>query len=313
MKLFFLAKRGNGGIGDRFVGILSAMTIAKVFDLELVIMWSENYMSEVFDNVRFISELGDEKGERHSWIDLGSLQRAKDCLHSWGPDKFKEENLILEMNQAHDTFCYDIPWMREKIGVSYLDNMRFNLSQLFTIVLKPKIVVEDKYDIGIQIRCGDVQYHECECIIFIHPNEMNILFERIQNILDKESVFESIYVTGDQEDYVKQLIDFLNKNYPDKKVCHNLVGKDYHTDKFIDSDGIVHCIKSILSLSRANTHIISRSNFGIISADLAIGQHHKTGKTYFMKTLDNIIEFRHDIPIVKEYSFFPHIQNLPDM
>lgn len=310
MKLFFLAKRGNGGIGDRFVGILSAMTIAKVFDLELVIMWSDSFMSEVFENVHFISELDDEKGEHHRWIDLGSMDTAKDCLYTWGEDKFKEKNLLLETNQAYDNFCYDVPWMKEKLGISYIDNMRLNLSQLFTTVLKPKIVVEDRYDIGIQIRSGDILFGGNA---FMDQNQINILFKKIQNILDKEIVFESIYITGDHEDYIKQLIDFLNENYPDKKVYHSLVGKSYHTDKVIDSDGIVHCIKSFLSFSRANTHIIGFSNFGIISAGHAIGHHHKTGKTYFIESIDKIHEFGHDIPIVKHWGLFAHTKNFPNI
>lgn len=307
MKLFFLAKRGNGGLGDRIIGILTAMTFARLFNLELVILWNEDYMRQVFENVIFIDDIKNIKGVYVSWIDHASYPEAKRVISQLKPDSFINDNFILESNQAHDTFCYDVPWMREKLPKSYQENLQMNLSQLWTSVLIPKIKILDRFDVGIQIRSGDVQFHQArdKNNILIHQNQINEYFKKIINILSSLQ-FETIYITGDNEEYVKNLIGIVKEKFPEKKVYDTLVGKNYHSDKLMDKDGIISCIQSMISLSCANTHIIGNSNFGIVAANIGIAKHHKTGKTYYFDKPDKIIEYSPNQALLKESAYLPN-------
>ena len=307
MKLYFLAKRGNGGLGDRFVGILTAMTFARLFNLELVVLWNEGYIKRVFENVIYTNDVKELRGIHYRLMNHRSLPKAKKIIYQFKPDSFQLKHLILECNQAYDTLCYDVKWMREKLPKSYQENLQMNLSQLFTSVLIPKIKVHEIYDVGIQIRSGDVQFHQArdKNIIFIHKSQFSEYSQRIINILHSLS-FETIYITGDNEDYVKDLIMKVKEVFPEKKVYDTLVGKNYHSDKLMDRDGIISFIQSILNLSRANTHIISNSNFGIIAANIGIAQHHKTGKTYYFKKPDEIIEYPPNQALLKESDYLPN-------
>lgn len=315
MKCYFLAKVSNGGIGDKFVGILTAMTFSKIFDLELVVLWQDPSMKSIFENVEMIQEKS-IKGIHVRLMNIEKdFQKNKKTIHSWKPNQFQSHHLILETNVSYDAFCYDVEWMKQKLPPTYQENTKQNLTELFTKVLIPKIKITEKYDLGIQIRTGDVHFgrKQDSNIIQIPKHILPEIYTKINKMLEKENP-KTIYVTCDREETTKELINNIQHHFPQIIINSNLIGTDYHTDKKINQEGMIHCISSMLHLANANTHIILRSNFGIVSANISVSLNNKTGKTYLFDKnyhIDkyNVIVYPHDSIIMKEYKSFPNIKN----
>lgn len=304
MSLFFLAKRGNGGYGDRMVGMTTAMTFSRLFDLKLRIIWWEDYMKEVFEDAEVLRDLKEGiKGVHIRWIDLLPLRSARQSIYSWKPDTFKGKNMILECNQAYDKFCFDVEWMRQKLGCSFLENVKQNMAQFYSTILIPKVREERTFDIGVQLRVGDVHYGLARDIInknnLIHKESMGLLYDKvIKYIKDMEGI--TVYVTGDNEEYVKILEKRIRSELKEKEVYVNYIGKNFHSDKVMNGLGMKHCIESHQLLSNCRSHIIGHSNYGIMAAGIATARGIKTGKTVYFDTLQKQDIYRPDEVIVKE-------------
>jgi hypothetical protein len=302
MSLFFLAKRGNGGYGDRMVGMTTAMTFSRLFDLKLRIIWWEDYMKEVFEDAEVMNDVKNEiKGVHIHWIDLSPLQSAKRTIYSWKPDTYRGKTMILECNQAYDRFCFDVEWMRQKLGCSFLENVKRNMAQFYSTVLIPKFREERRFDIGVQIRVSDAQYglaRDNKNFLILKEN-MGVLFDKIMSYI-KDIEGTTIYITGDNEEYVKILEKRIRSELKEKEVYVNYIGQNFHSDKVMNGLGMKHCIESHQLLSNCKSHIIGHSNYGIMAAGIATTRGIKTGKTVYFDTLQKQDIYQADEVIVKE-------------
>jgi len=263
---------GCGGLGDRLVGLVSAILLAKLSKRTLVIRWDKPNMDAIWEN-QFRADpntLRPRKDDIH-WNYIDQRFKYRRELTEAMFDKIwpRHRNVYLQGNQEIASFVYGDPdgFIRDVTQV-YAD--------LFTKYLlvkgAPPFYPSPESSLGIQIRAGDthmkaghVEYISAEAL------KKNILPAVVSFIRKYPRKFASIFVTSD----VPNCAALLQEQLEDTAVIVNLDNQQLvtHVDRPGASlAGLRKTVADLQTLARCQVQLFSWvSNFGRVAALMGMG------------------------------------------
>ena len=294
-----------GGLGDRLVGLVSALALAKKLDKKLLIKWDHPNINGVFDlsgydfyrhnvNLNGVVELNciDNRFKYESLLSTQPIQNM-----------WKNKSILLKCNQEIGSFLYKNPHLNTGLSSpsqSFSSHTMEWYKQLFPVILKPKLtdnaVLSSSPYIGIQLRTGDA-YMGVGTDRPIHdvPKAINSI---AQFILKQNSILFSfpqiIYFTTDHPTAKKMLQTAL----PNFTIIDTPRSRIHLEKTKSDSQQLNSLIQDLYTLSRANPLIISTySNYGRLAALMNTGNQTIWG---FIKNLYQVL------PVSRESLFTKH-------
>jgi hypothetical protein len=289
----------TGGLGDKIVGLVSAMCIARVLGRKLLVKWD-------YPSINGIIDLGSHNfyhynPSLHGVIELDTIDNRfkyqqlltqQPLQHLW-----KNKNILLRCNQELGFFVYHNPHVSK--GRNYVHEMLDCYKQVFTTILRPigpnTIHVPKPY-IGIQLRCGDkymgVGGHQ-------PVSNLNQVLYPLSTYLKTHFQFiPYIYLTTDHPHAKQELQQLLNSS---SFTLYDTPASRIHFERtHTHPQQLKPLLDDLLTLIHAEYLIISAySNYGRIAALIS-------GQT-------NILGFNppnfdiHPIPL--EQLFTKHISN----
>lgn len=245
--------RGNGGFGDRIVGLVSCIYLSRVLNDDIFIDWSS---PDIKDFIEYNS-INSNNYKSFRLIDrLESLEFIKKV----NLESFKNTSIQSNLNFIDNIFINQGRDRNE-----YLDEVLDIYSKLFKEYLKPKKVLNDYINnnvskfkgktIGIQIRMGDVYMGV--------GNHKNFEIESIKksiSLIPKD--FDSIFLTTDNN----QVVDIVFNEFKDKNIIYDNT-KISHIDRMnTGSNEMLKVLSDIITLSKTDFRYITvSSNFGRIA------------------------------------------------
>lgn len=203
MSLIFHAKTGNGGYGDRLVGLVTAYFLSEIMEKKFYINWESPKINNFVD----IEECPLLANNRHLILidnrafNLTDLFLTKNLL-----EEFPDENILLWCNQNMIKFLYKNPNYPNLKIENYESDIKNIYDKIYTEFLKPKdsllnivnpIIEEFKnYNkiLGIHIRTGDINMGVGNHILY-NKNSLEDIIEKICIFLDNK--YDAIFVTSD--------------------------------------------------------------------------------------------------------------------
>lgn len=293
----------SGGLGDRILGMISGLFIAKVFNSEFLIKWHdmdiERYFN--FDSFNYFKRselLGTVfKFYNHNIDDLEKTFKEKDLS-----EVFSSDILILNTNQNIWQFLAENYRYKHIINMdNYEEKTREYYTALFTKYFKPSETINlaidelikgcsEKELVGIQLRFGDI-FMACEKEqvsnpqIDYHPlgKDMNKVKSVLTSIVHENSD-KKIFITSDISIY-----DFIETEL--KPINSDLIYYNKtptHIERSKDKEGIDKTFIDFIALSKCTKlYITFLSNFGrsasfIGSSKKVIGIYTNTKSDIFL-------------------------------
>lgn len=275
-----------GGLGDRIVGLTSAIILAKYLNKVLKIKWLHPNITSIIDiqhawtgplpsNIETINTI-DNRFKYHSLLTTG-----KDIWHN--------KNILLKCNQNIAEFIYENPYYQTG---NYLNEMRQCYRQIFSHYLIPKIYKNiEQFDAGFQIRTGDVYMG----VGTYQPiKNITLLVETLGKFI--KPTWENIYISSDY----KNILTIFKSKFPHLNFFENQSSK-FHLERSKSNDNDTSAlIHDLLTLSTCKNLIISNySNYGKL---VFILSNHETCWG-FEKT-----NFNPHIVVVDKYLFSKHCE-----
>jgi FkbM family methyltransferase len=262
-----------GGLGDRVVGLVSAILMAKVTHRKLLIdfqeppvtdhLWTVScpyapHASQLSSSVSFKLDTVDDRFKYNH--ELSTLD-----LNEW----WNHAPVVrLHCNQEIASFVYQNPHylhLKDRFAQDVADVY----AQLFTTYLVPRPAMKinwtiNKQLIGLQIRCGDVSMG-CGDVQFISSEHLrNVIVPMLKYNISKlwNPTNYAIFVTTDSD----ECYSLLMTHFKDYVVLRN-VGPTDHFERQGNPQGTDKTLRDLLMLSKTNVVVISaHSNFGRIAA-----------------------------------------------
>lgn len=266
---YFVYRSTSGvpaGFGDRIVGLVSAILLAKWSNRRLMIDWQFPYLGENYVN-QFPFEASSVAGMTTEVLEsIDTRLKYKDRIEST-PTISSAQVVFLECNQ-------EIAKFHEMAQHNFLKQSMVVYSELFTKYLKytgqspaaaPTIDLSPKKkQIGIQIRTGDTHMN-------VGPHEFFSKQELVNNVLTQCADFirtsawspqnYEIFFTSDY-DSVREFSLLL----PEYCICHN-GGNVIHLGRQNTSNGTLKTLTDLRQLQQSDVFLISwHSNFGRMAA-----------------------------------------------
>ena len=291
----------SGGLGDRLLGIASALSLCDVLECGLVIKWDDSNLSDYFNlgEKNFYSDpfmienySSFRKYSNHDVFDLGRVFSTSD------ENIFSDcDFLVFDTNQNIWQFLFDNK--NYNLSDNYEDYTKKLYGRIFSEVLVPNDFLENSVIdrigdgsnfIGVQIRMGDVLMSSR--IDFNWPPQMDhfplsknpdSVVKLLGEILEKE-YHKHIFLTSDFNLDIERILskDQLSKiKYPNRSPMHIQRSNDKSkiSETFID----------FLCLSRcSDIYITYESNFGRIPSIMSPS---KKINTIEKKNVGNICSF----------------------
>lgn len=255
--IVYKTRKGNGGLGDRLVGLISCIFLSELIEEELLIDWSNPDIDFCFnfseirspalqsmrlmnsdDSVRFIDDIPDLKLFFFNKIVESNLNFIDRLFINRKIDRRLYENQVLKTyRRLFNNYLIPKPNILKKINE--------NIEQF------------EGFTIGVQLRMGDIYMNVGD-----HKNlrEENVLsiFKKIKN----HQAFDSIFITSDNQDVITKAQNyFKNKNviYDDTRITH--------IDRMpTNNNEMLKALSDLITLSKTDFRYISLgSNFGRVS------------------------------------------------
>jgi hypothetical protein len=253
-----------GGLGDRIVGLCSAILLARSLKKHLLIKWDSPSIEGVFDlsiyNFYNVNPSIENAVVLHTIDDRFKFEKqlSEHPVHA----EWNQKNVWLRSNQELAYFLYQNPHLLK--GHNYNEDMIRTYRSIFSVYLKPVNMfvknISEPY-IGIQVRTGDAYMN-----VGSHKPIENIplVVENVSRYIKNCTLrLKTIYVTSDHPD-VTQL--FKNE-LPSYNIVDMPDSKSHLERSNIDTYKFKSIVSDLLTLSRANFLIISsKSNYGRIAA-----------------------------------------------
>lgn len=286
MSVIFYSKQGNGGYGDRLVGLITCYFISKITKRNFYIYWEyplldkyikiNNLLSKLEDfiEINLIDERAIKQFDNFKEYNLEKLWGEKkwliNCNQNLIPYLYMNINYNLDKNKYEE----DISEMYRDIYTKFL----IPTDYLLLLINKKKEELE-KYSlkIGIHIRTGDWSMNNSTHILYNDSSLENII-KHIYNYISKKENY-GIYIASDYKKTI-ELFQKYEKNiiYCDTKITHF----DYkNNDEGIITLFIDHFL--LISCDELITH--SCSNFGRTAAIISKGKKIGIGYPNFLEEI----------------------------
>lgn len=276
----FLSKKGNGGYGDRLIGLISAYTFARMLRKPFIHAWPTEIADAFYDAID-LKDVPCENMIYFYWIQ--KPYHEMDILDTLTLETWENNTVHIETNTPFLRRLFDMnPLFQD---YDFEEEFRRSARDIYQNICIPAfhIMPIPSCDVGIQIRCGDSycnndgDYKTGPGIAdYIIPLQLPLLLVKlakyIKKVIPKNA---TIFVTSDYGNVNVILAELLGDSYQVKWV---MTPQKSHFDR---ASGIANPYPIIMEhvlLSRCN-HIITNvnlSNFGT-SAKL-ISQH--TGRLH---------------------------------
>lgn len=263
-----------GGLGDRLVGLVSAIMLSKISNRKLLINFQEppetDHLWTVSCPYKPYASILDS---HHSFImdSIDNRFKYKRELQTFNLNTWWNTKVVrLRVNQEIASFVYDNPnyphlkQQFERDSRDVYENLFMNylvLRQKMTIHQNPQ---PTKKVIGLQVRCGDLTMG-CGQMQFISSEKLrsSIIPMLHENITKHWNSSEyALFVTTDLEECYR-LISQQFKDYTVFKID----GLIDHFEKQGRLQGTEKTVRDLATLAKANVLVISsQSNFGRVAA-----------------------------------------------
>lgn len=257
--------RGCGGLGDRIVGLVSAIVLARYLKRSLKIWWESPDVRSVLVIPKHlqIQKLPSSKTKMFNCIDART-KFEKEFLDPHLLARLADHHIVLACNQNIAEYIY----RNEGITTGpYEKEMREVYQSIFTNYLIPSVptTLEPGAYLGVQVRTGDASMIETSRHVIV-TNLAELLKSVVQKIVETPSLrtYDTIYFTSDHPT-AHELF---------QKLCQQMKhGARIKTTRrcakhFEKSDGTLSPVmEDMNNLIHANALIISTySNYGRIAA-----------------------------------------------
>lgn len=255
--IVFKAKKGNGGFGDRLVGLISCIFLSELTGEELFIDWADPSIDNFF-TYNSISEYDLQNIRLFDLAEKTEFIEQLPDLKKYFSNRSIQSNLNfidrLFVNQGIDRSFFE-----QKVLALY--------ASLFEKYLTPKEMLLNRVNknreqfagktIGVQLRMGDT-YLNVGKYEGLNIDGIDEIFESIRS----DQSFDSLFLTSDNQDVIDRVHEyFIDKNiiYDDTRIRHS--------DRMVTSDDeMLKVLSDMLTLSKTDFRYISLgSNFGRIA------------------------------------------------
>ena len=262
-----------GGLGDRIVGLVSAIMIAKATQRKLLINFQEPPVTDHLWTVSCPYAPHAPQLNSAVSVDLELIDKRFKYKHELSTLNLNEwwnhaPVVRLRCNQEIASFLYDNPHYPH-LKDRFSQDVSEIYAQLFTTYLVPRPTMKNHWTInkklvGVQIRCGDISMG-CGHVQFLSSEHLRTVI--VPMLKDNISKFWSptdyaLFVTTDSEECYALLIS----QFKDYVVLRN-DGPVDHFEKQGNPHGTDKTLRDLLILSKTDVMVISvHSNFGRIAA-----------------------------------------------
>jgi hypothetical protein len=263
-ELVFLSKKGNGGFGDRLVGIVSCYLIAKKYNLNFKIFWDVKNIDELFNNISYIEHKKELKNIR--LIDEKKSKKAKDFLINILPKT--DISYSIESNMNWHFFIYDnrdilIRDTKETYNILLNDILGVNREIVNKILQKYTDISER---IGIQIRTGDQLFEEKGALYIPNSKHVNFCNNLANVIIENYQNDKKLFVTADNPEIINELKKIIGNKYD---ILTTSIG-NIHIDKneLVEIETLINLFEEFFLLSSCKEIIgcAKKSNFSLLSS-----------------------------------------------
>lgn len=302
-EIVFYSKHGNGGYGDRLVGIAAINCMSKIFGVPFRIVWDED-LSLIFEDYEKYDPQSFKNHIRVNWVD-SRASKVEEFFKDKSIDEIIETKFLIECNQPIHTFF----WSKEgkKIFPFLTENLNFNeeyhssFRDIYSKILKLSQNIIDSIffniDLGIQIRCGDC-YSSGNSHCYISKEKFEVYVSNSKNTLpsifgdSEESSIKRIFITSD----CKDIYPIFKEKFVNCEVLFLDKESDTHFDMKGDTTDFHQLIKEHFILTKCkNISTMFNSNYGITAAMIAglkeVTSHNFNGNHWESFTKYNLRDF----------------------
>lgn len=291
MSIIFKSTRGNGGYGDRLVGLISTLFISKALNRDFYIHWcDELYYLDVKNKP------SDDILEKCHEINLID-ERAFNMINDFESKKIEEiwnyEFLMINCNQNIVQLLYVNPNYSDIFKIeNYEKDIKNAYDDIYTKYLIPtqklnnyifNIINNKNLSLGIHIRTGDIRMNVGNFNPYNSDSQIEDVVKSICNNIPKFDDY--IFITSDYDHVYDFFCKYLDKN----KIIYNN-DKIIHIDMCSKNDienGILKLLSDHIILSKCNSVIFQTyTNFGRTAALIC------NGKRYCIGTSSNFIDIK---------------------
>lgn len=250
-----------GGLGDRIVGLTSAILIAKYLKRKLFIKWDHPNVSD-FIQIKNQWKIPIPKNT----ITLNTLDnrfKYKYQFTNYKYDQFwKDRHIRLLCNQNIAEFIYRNHHIETGNFEKELINAYRSVFKEYLIPLinnPTELKLKENNYIGLQIRTGDkymgVGKHQPIKNVELLINIISIFIKMTSTL----NTYNTIYVTSDHKD----VCNLLKEKFPGKKIINSEESRLHFEKSKTGGSSLVALIHDLITLSKSKHLIISHySNYG---------------------------------------------------
>lgn len=278
-EIVFYSKRGNGGYGDRIVGISAVWCLSKILNKTFRIVWDED-LSLIFSDYEKYIPSNFEGFTRINWID-SRCKNAEKFFEETSFCELLQTNYLIECNQPVHTFFWTkkgkelFPGLTLRFNFNELYHSSFQViySQILKLLPLPKSI-NLEIDVSIQMRCGDC-YSSGNNHCYILEEKFNTYAKNCKDALNSHPFFtnkkeKSIFISSDCHKVYPIFVECFSPLPSEEKISTFFLEKerDTHFDMSIDEkEEFAQLIYEHYLLSRGKIMVTSfSSNFGITAA-----------------------------------------------
>jgi hypothetical protein len=257
-----------GGLGDRIVGLVSAILLARVSGRELQIKWDYPDMSHVWKvGVPFQPQILDSKPSTLIWNTIDKRHEFGKILSEKSLDEVWQEDVVfLQCNQELASFVYENPCYPELKGLfgMHITAVYQNVFAFYFIVKEPCLWKTGKKRVGVQLRTGDTAMKCGDHHIFSQEMVVTKVLPLVQNFFREHNFAvktHEIFFTSDMDCILQ-----ARKAWAPFPLVYQ-PGPITHLERQSDSEGLEKTVRDLAVLSQSDILIISwHSNLGRVAA-----------------------------------------------
>ena len=288
-------KKLSGGLGDRIVGLVSAIQIANITNRKLVIKWDTSDLENNFnfDNYNF-KKLSFEKFLTVTSINcidnqniMKNIIRKEDLIDYWK----QYDIVVITCNCNLGQYLYQNPNFKDRLisddnFISYSKDIRTIYQDIYKKYLKSNSKIEEKINnflikfnnfrsngkkvVGIQIRTGD-KYFDNNGVEIVPNNNLENIISYFRDLLEEKMKLNSnqvaIFLCYDNtivENIFKSMFDNYNILFYSAPIIHidkySTNNKNSINNRNNIENGFEKVIIDQILLSRTDYLLISNSN-----------------------------------------------------
>lgn len=259
-----------GGLGDRIVGLVSAILLARVSGRELQIKWDYPDMSKVWRiGVPFQPSILDSRPTTLVWNTIDKRHAFGEILSQHSLDEtWKEDVVFLQCNQELASFVYNnhihYPHLQGSFAM-HLQAAYQNVLSFYFILKEPCLWKTSKKRVAVQLRTGDTHMQCGDHHIFDRDQVIQKVLPRMKQFFS-EHLFtpktHEIFFTSDMDCIAQVRLQW--RPFPIVYTSGPIIHLERQGNK---AEGLEKTTQDLAALTQADILIVSwDSNLGRVGA-----------------------------------------------